>query len=347
MILCVCAYLDDTSYVHLFITSKRYFHLLRSEPFLRTLFRDRRPQGLTLSALRRGLYNIIHSPTVTYSYGRKDNHYLTSYENLLIDMFERISLLRKDKIYYSTLRAKDGNIRYYRNGYFFINDKDELVITDKDLTVLDTIAQVDKCSLHVSETQNIIYRSQGVWYIYRKNEPIILETVLPAQDIAVLIVSVPSDTSRTYDIQFIIDKDKCFIHRDQVIAAPVKRVMVVDDDYYVYLTPDNSLYSITNDISVLVATNVVQFYVISRTAMCYISEGVMYNRIDGVVTTVTTDVGAVCIHAERLACYHKSTHLIAHRYGEKKIDADVIVKKFCIAQEGKMKYFTITTPELL
>lgn len=65
LILSICSYLDDTSYVYFWITSKRYCRFLQSETFLKMLFRHRNIQGLSWTDLRRGFKNIIERPTLT------------------------------------------------------------------------------------------------------------------------------------------------------------------------------------------------------------------------------------------------------------------------------------------
>lgn len=355
MILSICAYLDDTSYVYLFITNKRYFHLLRSETFLRTLFRDRRVQELTLFNLRRGLYNIIHSPTVTYIGERKlHNHYLHSdNDNVLLDMFERISLIRdgttSSEVYHSSLHALDGKIAKYRGGYVFPNHENALVVTDKDLVVTDTIPNINKCGIYNIHNETLVFRrTDGAWYIYRqKREPLMIEPVLLAQDISAMAVDAPFGREQVYDIKFIIDADHRLIHRNRVVASNIKQMTTGPDHFYMYLTQDKSLYMVVNAVHTLVAHDVDRYYASNRNVICYLSGEVMYSRINNIVKTMATDVGEVYLSNTLPVYYHKSSHLISWGSGNKKIDNDVIVKSFSVALHGQEKYLIITSPELL
>src|SRR5437868_14691256 len=100
VILLITSYLDDVSYVHLWISCKRYCLLLRSEAFLRQLFRHRHPWGLSPQDLHRGFANIINCPTVTYIKDRTFvNHYRSGRLNFVFDIFERLFLLKGEHLY--------------------------------------------------------------------------------------------------------------------------------------------------------------------------------------------------------------------------------------------------------
>lgn len=92
ILLLICSNLDDLSYVHLYLTCRRYHSLLKSELFLRTLFRSRGSSSLSVQDLQRGFSFIISRHTNEY---RKENTGRMIAGLYRIDIFGR--LFRKYK----------------------------------------------------------------------------------------------------------------------------------------------------------------------------------------------------------------------------------------------------------
>lgn len=111
MLSLICAYLDDVSYTHLWITCKRYCVLLRCEVFLRVLFRDRHTESLSLTDLRRGFSNIIKFPTTTYFRDQIHiNRYLYGKEHVLFDIFDRMWVIEPHGLRNTNLRLPSSDL---------------------------------------------------------------------------------------------------------------------------------------------------------------------------------------------------------------------------------------------
>lgn len=260
MILSICFYLDDPSYISLWITSKRYCVLLRNEKFLRTLFRDRNIDNLSLCDLRRGFKNIIHRPTVTCFAGKKFiNHYLLGNNEFLFDIFERLWIVQLDGLQPTGMIVQARRINKIADKYYYFRDHEKnLIITDTKLDVVTIFDDVDNT---ITQVKALLFRQAGVYKLYVPDYDIVLlnECFLPAPEIKSMILTIHSADGKNYSIDSVLDNKGRLIVGHKVIARDVVMISSDLDNNFFCLNVEGDLILIKEDRAVILDKDVKDF----------------------------------------------------------------------------------------
>lgn len=250
LLCCLCSHLDQATYVRLFLSTKRCAKLLISEPFLRVFFRRYRLEGLNLNDLQRGFVNVIKYPTETYTYEEPvHNVYYRAYNQLLIDVFDRVSTIEAGAIYHTNFQIKtDTLIHSYRYGNVFITSNEHLIWLDSDNEIPINIPDVSACL--VCNRDILLYRQGDHWFIFNEVQSgFKLDFILPAACIRWMYVSIITPTSseenRTihdYKVHLILDDEGRLKSEGLVLARSVRTVSAINENTFTYITNEGELY---------------------------------------------------------------------------------------------------------
>lgn len=284
LLLSICSYLDDDSYVHLWITCTKFHRLLKSLIFLRSLFHKHDINGLTLPDLQRGFRNIAIAPTVTYCGEEKlYNRYRWGYEKFLLDIFGRVYVLQGGEIHYIHLTTRDGHITPFRKGYVMYEHDNTLVIVNQDLNVIDVIFGVQKYFIYQGrsnytagcDTDDVLIfrRSEGPYHLYRQpNKTLVVFPVVPIEEIKIMYITVPTGMIERYEINLILDVNKRLVKNNRIIAEHVEEIQIVDRNNFSYLTDDGTLHMYCHGQTTIIGTNIMTYHLISSRVIAYINE---------------------------------------------------------------------------
>lgn len=284
LLLCICSHLDDDSYIYLWITCTKFHRLLKSSIFLRSLFRNYNVDGLTLTDLQRGFRNIVTAPTVTYCSEKKlYNRYRWGYEKFILDIFERVYVLREGQIHHTAFTTRCGHITPFRKGYVMYEHDDTLVIVNQDLIAIDVVFGVQKYFIYQGrsnyiagyDTDDVLIfrRSEGPYHLYHQpNKTLIVLPIVPIEEIKTMYITVPTGMIERYEINLIHDVNKRLIKNNRIIAEHVEEMQIVDRNNFAYLTDDGTLHIYRHGQTTIIGTNIMTYHLISSRVLAYITQ---------------------------------------------------------------------------
>lgn len=301
LLCCVCSHLDQATYVHLFLSNRRCAKLFTTEPFLRVFFRGYRLEGLNLNDLQCGFFNVIKYPTETYTYVEPvHNVYYRAYNQLLIDVFDRVSTIEAGAIYHTNFQIKtDTPIHFYRYGSVFITANEHLIWLDSDNEVPIDIPDVSACL--VCNRDILLYLLGDNWYIYNfVQSDFKLDFILPAACIRWMYVSIITPTSseenrtiQDYKVHLILDNEGRLSSGALVLARSVRTVSAINENTFTYITNEGELYFSRRKEVTLVAQDVRSCFLYSDPAtsvLYYLSGTTLVKQEFGREEILDTDV---------------------------------------------------------